>query len=146
MIYYKISKFYLFFLILNSIYKAFFFNSTSITPFGAGVRPQRTGFGAIAVLYPLKQLELFSKYLETTVNEYVSGKSTFNGPKDILLDIYRIEKNLDELIIEPSLIQHTGLHSSLEVKNMNRYGYSKMHRSFTFVDDLNPLKFNRQNK
>ncbi|CAF0865073.1 unnamed protein product [Brachionus calyciflorus] len=129
-------------LLLNSGYQAYFLNSSSTVPFGKGIRVQRTGFGSVAVLYPNQHLSALSEYLESSVLKFVNKKSNYVEPKDILMERYRRENKLDEIIIEPSLVQHTGFYSSLEQKNPTYSNFHKMFKSLTFADDLKTIKFN----
>ncbi|RNA38114.1 hypothetical protein BpHYR1_041500 [Brachionus plicatilis] len=110
--------------------------------FGSGLRVQRTGFGSVAVVYPIQHLVPLSQYLEHTVLNYVNQKSRFVEPKDILMEIYRREKGLDEMVLEPSLVQHTGFYSSLEQKNSTYKNFHKMFKSLTFADDFRKIEFN----
>jgi hypothetical protein len=138
------TKAIIFLFFLNSLTQMWFYNSTSVDPFGDTTHYYWTGFGCVSVLYPNKSLHLLSDFLSNVVLNYINGTSAFFKPKDLLIDWYRKVKHFRELSIEPSIVQHTGLHSSLMVKDISQVGYRLMYKSFSFVDDFKLLKFNKQ--
>jgi hypothetical protein len=87
-------------------------NSSVINPLGHGVKLYSQGFNTVALVFPREQLKLFSDYLDTHLQKFFERKLQF-VPKDELLHRYKIENKLDEFLIEPSLFQHVGVHSSV---------------------------------
>jgi hypothetical protein len=98
---------------LNSCLLIFAYNAFNISPLGYGIIKYSQGFNAVANLYPRSKLNQIAKHVEYTVRSYVQGHVTNFEPKDIALKTYKKTFYLDEYIIEPSLFQHIGLHSSL---------------------------------
>jgi hypothetical protein len=98
---------------LNSCLLIFAYNAFNISPLGYGIIKYSQGFNAVANLYPRSKLNQIAKHVEYTVRSYVKGHVTNFEPKDISLKTYKKNFYLDEYIIEPSLFQHIGLHSSL---------------------------------
>ncbi len=137
----------MFILGLNLIILTIFLNSSSIRPIGYGLKTYTQGFNAVAIVYPREQLWAFSNHLADSVYSYVvKAESEEFTPKDIVLDLYRKTNNLDIYAIEPSLVQHVGVHSSLRdlrkspvnVKN-NQY---RPFQSYSYMKNYDvPVRF-----
>jgi hypothetical protein len=56
--------------------------------------------------------------------------------------IYREKNNLKEFIIEPSLVQHSGMHSSLYDRDTTLTGFKNLYKSYSFIDENLPIVFN----
>ena len=116
---------------------------TSINPLDTNnIRPFSARFGTVGVLYPYHQLLPFSKYLKNEMRDFLYNQNTYNFlPKDLLLNRYKEENDLIEYTIEPSLVQHTGVHSSLHNNQLNQDAYENLIRSYSFIDENKPIKF-----
>ena len=130
-------------IILNSFFIIFWFKLTSINPLDTNnIRQFSARFGTVGVLYPYHQLLPFSKYLKNEMRDFLYNQNTYNFlPKDLLLNRYKEENDLIEYTIEPSLVQHTGVHSSLHNKQLNQDVYENLIRSYSFIDENKPIKF-----
>lgn len=104
--------------ILNLVVFTVFLNSSSIKPLGTGVKSYSQGFNAVAILYPREQLKLFALHMTDSIQEYINGKTEEFMPKDIVMNMYRRARGLGIYIVEPSIVQHVGVHSSL--RNLNK--------------------------
>lgn len=135
----KLNLIYFGIFIINSSIQTLIYISTSVNPQGDGFRYFWTGFGTVSVLYPRRSLEPLSLFLRQIVTSYVNKSSDFFEPKDLLIDSFREKNNLKEMIINPSLVQHTGMHSSLMFKEISSNGFKRMYKSFSFIDDLKIL-------
>jgi hypothetical protein len=133
--------FLVFLLAANSLGLSVFFNATSVTPVSYGIHEYATGFGTVALLVPHENLLNISKYIETRVNGYLSYRTGDFQPKDIMIDEYRNKTACRELILEPSLFQHVGMHSSLYLRDLTSDGYFKMRKSFSFKDERRLITF-----
>lgn len=138
----KLSNFSVICLFLNSLVLVWFSRTTSISPMGEGVHEYTTGFGAVSVLFPWNRLLSLAEYMENTVESYLSGKSIYFEAKDLLIEDFRSRNRLVEYILEPSIIQHTGMHSSLYKRDMSQRGFRLMYKSFSFVDNFKLIEFN----
>jgi hypothetical protein len=143
-LYKSISYFSLFSLFVNSVGIFAWFNATSICPAGRGIRTYHTGFGAVALLLPSSILIQFSEYLNQTAYGYIDNKFSNFKPKDLLVDDFKIKNNLTEYIIEPSLVQHIGMHSSLYNRDTSQEGFKRMYKSLSFLDLFKPIQFDEQ--
>lgn len=130
-------------ILFNSFGVMILFKATSTTPCGDGARVYSTGFGTVSVLYPISNLMLISSYLNKTVYDYTSGKSTFFEAKDLLIDRVKVGYNLTEYIIEPSIVQHIGMHSSVYNRDLSNTGYSRMYKSFSYPDSHKLIEFDQ---
>lgn len=139
-----------FILFVNLVVFKWFLNSMSISPLGYGLKKFSQGFNTVAIVYPKEQLTYIAKYLEENINSHLVYGTLFL-PKDLAINMYRKEKRLSEYILEPSIIQHMGIHSSLRYdifnKNTNRsiidYQYGPFH-SFSFMKEYSDLiKFDK---
>ena len=90
---------------------------------------------------------LISNYLKDTVNNYVYNNKLFLA-KDEAINKYRRENRLNEFILEPSLFQHVGIHSSLRQdifnsdnnkRNVLDYQFGPFH-SFSFMKEYGKMK------
>lgn len=131
----------LFYLLVNAVALMVVFHATSTHPSGHGVHEYATGFGMVAMLYRRETLLNLSDYIKTVVNDYVTGRSNFFEPKDLLLERYRNQTGCAEFILEPSLFQHTGMHSSLYQRDTSIEGYYLMRKSFSFIDNSKRIVF-----
>ena len=113
----RISASKIFFFLLNSVFLVFYLKSYNISPLGYGVHKFSQGFNTVAVLYPREQLLMISEYVENCVKKFLTKNVTSFVPKDIAIYKYRLENKLDEFILEASIFQHIGLHSSLSLRN-----------------------------
>ena len=99
----------------------------------------------MANLYPRSKLNQIAKHIEYTVRSYVQGHVTNFEPKDIALKTYKKNFLLDEYIIEPSLFQHIGLHSSLGGSDKLNDVHLQQYRpfqSYSFNKEyFNPISF-----
>ena len=130
-----------FLLFVHSLGMVVWLTSTNVNPIGRSIRQFASGFGAVTVLYPHSQLEGFADFLNRTVYDFVDGKYQQFAPKDLLIDVYEKKNGLDEYLIEPSIVQHTGRHSSLYARDLSALGYSNMYRSFSYPDYLKTIQF-----
>ncbi len=129
---------------VNLIIFISFINSASIKPLGYGIKQYSQGFNTVAMLYPREQLKLFSNYLEKSVKNYIfSGDGKKFIPKDLSMNTYRYQMNLKEYIVEPAIVQHVGIHSSLRNLNFppenilnNQY---RPFQSYSFMKNYNFL-------
>lgn len=140
----SVSKLGVFLILVNSFGLIVVFNTTSVSPIRSGIREYATGFGGVSVLYNRLYSIRFAEYLERVVSDYVSGKSDFFQPKDLLIEEFRRGNNLSEFIAEPSVFQHTGMHSSLYERDLNSVGFEKMFKSFSFLDNDKLIKFDEK--
>jgi len=132
---------------INLLTLAVFINSSSIKPIGYGLKAYSQGFNAVAVVYPRHQLLAFSDYLVGSIYSYVvAGTSDKFIPKDIVLSLYKQENKLDIYVVEPSLVQHVGVHSSL--RNLNhspvniKQNQYRPFQSYSFMKNYEiPIKF-----
>ena len=139
----KLNLIYFVFFFINSTIQTFVYISTSVSPQGDGFQYFWTGFGTVSVLYPQRSLQPLSLFLKEIVTSYVNKSSDFFEPKDLLIDCFREKNNFKEIIISPSLVQHTGMHSSLMFKEISSNGFRRMYKSFSFIDDLKVLNINQ---
>jgi len=137
----KLSALKIILLTVNSLSLIVIFYTTSYAPCGVGVRPYSTGFGTVSVLVPHSKLILLSNYLNQTVYAYLAGKINYINAKDLIIDTFKRENNLSEFIIEPSIVQHIGLHSSLYSRDSGNQGYKKMYKSFSWPDSKKLIRF-----
>ena len=119
---------------INSTVILVIYTSTSTNPCGYEIHEYNTGFGLVSILFPNDKLNHFSSYLNKTVYDFTELRSKFFLPKDLLLDSYKNDSKLIEYIIEPSLVQHIGMHSSLYDRATDRVGYKNLYKSFSCVD------------
>jgi hypothetical protein len=135
-----------FFLAISSFLFCFFLRSLSIAPIKSNsVLEYTTGFGCVSVLYPNDhRLKHLASYLDRTAENYLSGNSTFWLPKDLLVERFREVNNYKEFILEPSIVQHIGMSSSLYNRYLGALGYSKMYKSYSFTDDFKLITFNEK--
>ena len=73
-------------IILNQSLFVAFIQGSSIKPLGYGTHKYSQGFNTVAMLYPRKQLNLFSNYLETIIQDYLIGKIEKMIPKDLAMN------------------------------------------------------------
>ena len=137
----KIRIFVFLILILNSFTLVIIFKSTSINPTENTIREYRTGFGLVSVLIPHQNLHLFAQYLNETVHKSIIKNEKFI-PKDLLIEIYRETNHFKEFIMEPSLVQHSGMHSSLYDRDTTLTGFKNLYKSYSFIDENLPIVFN----
>jgi hypothetical protein len=132
---------------LNILILKLFLNGSSVSPLGYGVKKYSQGFNTVAIVYPRDQLLLISNYLKDTVNNYVYNNKLFLA-KDEAINKYRRENRLNEFILEPSLFQHVGIHSSLRQdifnsdnnkRNVLDYQFGPFH-SFSFMKEYGKMK------
>jgi hypothetical protein len=129
-------------IIINSFLIIFWFKLTSINPVDTNnIRDFSARFGTVAVLYPYHQLLPFSQYLKNELREYLYNANAHFLPKDLSLFKYKQINNLKEFTMEPSLVQHTGLHSSLHNIRINEKAYNNLIRSYSFTDENKPVTF-----
>jgi len=139
---FKLTNVKLFLLFINSFSLITFFYATSVTPCGVGVRPYSTGFGTVSLLIPYSKLILLSNYLNVTIYDYLNGKTDKISAKDLIIDSFKTQNNLTEFIIEPSVIQHIGRHSSLYTRDVESSdGYKRMYKSFSWADSKKLIEF-----
>lgn len=137
-----VRKIYYIFSFLNIIIISCVYKSTSICPINEGIHQYTTGFGTVSILIPNFNLLPYSNHILENILKYLAKEEKEFTPKDLLLDSYRLSNNLVEYIIEPSLVQHTGMHSSVYFRDLSPNGYFRMFKSFSFVDDNKPIIFN----
>ena len=127
---------------MNSLSLITIFYATSVTPCGVGVRPYSTGFGTVSLLIPYSKLILLSNYLNVTIYDYLNGRIDKISAKDLIIDSFKTQNNLTEFIIEPSVIQHIGRHSSLYTRDVESSdGYKRMYKSFSWADSKKLIEF-----
>lgn len=139
------TEFKLVLIAINSIGLIVFFNTTSTTPIKSGIREYSTGFGGVAALFNRGNSIKFALYLEKIVSDYLNGKSDFFLPKDLLIENYRQLNNLTEFIVEPSMFQHIGFHSSLYSRDLTQNGFDSMFKSYSFLDSNKMIIFKPDN-
>jgi hypothetical protein len=127
----------------------FWLNSTSICPLGTGVIKYSQGFNTVANVYPFEKLNILIQTLEMSVSNYVKLGKPFI-PKDMTISKLGYNLYLEEFILEPSVFQHVGFHSSLSkidqinMENLLNNQYRPF-KSYTFekyyfrLIDFNPL-------
>jgi hypothetical protein len=142
-------KYLLFFLFVNTFSIKFWLNSTSIYPLGTGVIKYSQGFNTVANVYPFEKLNILIQTLEMSVSNYVKLGKPFI-PKDMIISKLGYNLYLEEFILEPSVFQHVGFHSSLSkidqinMENLLNNQYRPF-KSYTFqkyyfrLIDFNPL-------
>jgi hypothetical protein len=139
---FKLTNVKLFLLIINSFSLITIFYATSVTPCGVGVRPYSTGFGTVSLLIPYSKLILLSNYLNVTIYDYLNGRTDKINAKDLIIDSFKTQNNLTEFIIEPSIIQHIGRHSSLYTRDVESSdAYKRMYKSFSWADSKTLIEF-----
>lgn len=136
----RLSPLSLFLLFVNCVALVVVFNATLVNPVGAGVHEYTTGFGTVSVLVPMSKSTAIADYLKKRVNGFFENREHFQA-KDLLLDEFRRTNRLREFIIEPSLVQHMGIYSSVYMRDVTSEGYRRMFKSFSFLSDFDPIKF-----
>ena len=141
----KLNKQAIIIITVNLIIFISFINSSSIKPFGYGLKQYSQGFNTVALIFPRQQFTPFANYLEKSIQNYISEDSIVNKfvPKDLSMNIYRNKMNLKEYIIEPAIFQHVGVHSSLrnlryEPTNIKNNQYRPF-QSYSFMKHYNFL-------
>ena len=130
-----------FVLFVNTVSLLTFFTATSVNPVQKSLREYNTGFGAVSILISNSNSLKLANYIDSVVYNYTQLKSNFFIPKDLLISKFVQDNSLIELISEPSLVQHTGMHSSLYLRNLNDQGFKAMFKSYSFVDERKLIKF-----
>ena len=141
----KQKKLKAFVLFVNLFFFKWLLNSNSISPLGYGLKKFSQGFNTVAVVYPKEQLNFIAEYLEDKINSHLTQGKLFL-PKDLAISQYRRDNHLREYILEPSIVQHVGVHSSLRNdifnRNSNRniidYQYRPFH-SYSFMKEYSDL-------
>jgi hypothetical protein len=135
-------------IVLNLFLLKFWLNSTSVSPLGYGLKRFSQGFNTVSMLYPRSQLLFISEHMSKAFQAYYSSRinkasSTKLMPKDLTLNEYRKANSLVELIIEPPLFQHIGIHSSLgsrsDLKGVALIQYRPF-QSYSFIKENSPYK------
>lgn len=138
----RTSSIFNFLLFSNSVALVVFFNTTCINPMGAGLHKYITGFSAVSVLIPNERLIFIADFIEDHVDDYLEGRINRFIPKDLLLSKYSQASRSAEYVFEPSLVQHTGLYSSIYMRDVSARGYQQMFKSFSFVSHFESIRFN----
>lgn len=132
-------------LLVNSFGVCVFFYTISVAPCGFGVRPYSTGFGTVSLLIPHAKLLMLARHLQSINYGYLNGSVKEFNAKDIVMDIFKDENKWYEFIIEPSLVQHIGMHSSLYVREETSWAYRQMYKSFSWMDSKELIEFDLNN-
>ena len=138
---FKLTNVKIFSLLVNSFSLCVVFYAISVAPCGFGVRLYSTGFGTVSLLIPNSKLLLLSRHLQTNMYGYLDGSVTKFNAKDILMDEFKVRNNFKEFIIEPSLVQHIGMQSSLYDREDSSRGYRQMYKSFSWPDGKKLIEF-----
>jgi hypothetical protein len=131
-------------LLLSSLALVFLFKSMSVSPIKRNTFFEYwVGFSMVSVLFPNKNENLlkFVSYVEEECFKFINLTSNHFSPKDILLEDFRKKNNFKEFILEPSLVQHLGMYSSLYQRDISLYGYKLMYKSYSFLDNYRLLDF-----
>ena len=136
-------------LCLNTALILLWVKSTHISPLGYGLHEYSLGFNMVANVYPRANLALLFAYFNKYIHSFARGDFTFFLPKDFLLEEVRKDHGLSEYILEPSLFQHVGLHTSInyfkwenEIELMYKNQY-KPFQSYSFIKEYTkPIVFN----
>lgn len=85
--------------------------------------------------------------MEKNILDYIQGKSSKFYPKDLALNSFRSSSGFEEFILEPSVFQHTGLHSSLGTGLVDMSGIRKVQyrpfQSYSFMKEYSDkIEFN----
>ena len=138
----KLSKTRKILLGINSLTIIILYNTTSVTPCATSTRLYSTGFGTVSILIPHSKLLPLSDYLNKTVSDYLNGHSQTFDAKDLIIDFFKTKHNFSEFIIEPSIVQHIGMHSALYNRDVSSLGFKNMYKSFSFQDSDKLIEFN----
>lgn len=108
-----VSKFVVLIFILNSMLMVYLYRANHVSPIGYGIHTFSIGFNTVANVYPSNKLRLIASFLESSFDDYRSGREDVFKPKDIALNTFRSRTGLHEYIFEPAVFQHVGLQSSM---------------------------------
>jgi hypothetical protein len=130
---------------ISSVAVIFLLKSLSVSPVKSDdIYEYKTGFSTVSILYQNdKRLAEWIDFVENTIGSYLNNTSEFRMPKDLLLEKFLLDNKYKEFILEPSLVQHIGMQSSLEYRDLNEAKFRRMFKSYSFMDDYKLLKFDQ---
>lgn len=107
-----------------------------------GITDFDQGYGTVAVMINSNHVDDFADSMERAVVASITGETYFEA-KDLFISDYKWSTGLPVQALEPSIFQHTGMYSSLVVRNLdpdakiNRGMYAR-----NFVSENVPITFN----
>jgi hypothetical protein len=139
----RLNKIHVAVVFVNSLAIIFLLKSFSINPIKKNeLFEYVSGFGTVSILYSNDdKLSKWINYLENAIGSYLNNTSTFRMPKDLLLGIFREANNYKELKLEPSIVQHIGMQSSLDYRDLGEVRYRQMFKSYSFLDNFKLIEF-----
>lgn len=127
----KLDSLSIWIIVINSIGLMSVLRALSTSPVASYTPVEyNVGFSCVSVVYPNnKKLLDLARYIES------KSQSADNFlAKDLQVESFREETGYKEYIVEPSLVQHIGMHSSLYRRDLTEQGYKKMFKSYSFMD------------
>jgi hypothetical protein len=154
-------RFLILILFVNTIILLAWLNCYSVRPLGNGLINYAQGFNTVANVYPREKLKLLSNHLNKTNRQYLESGKNFK-PKDIAIEEFRRSSSSlwwfngfkyklnNEYIVEPTVVQHIGIYSSLsnDQSDINSQSLLKLQyrpfQSYSFRSHREPIQFDPQ--
>lgn len=131
-------------ILLNSFLVVSLLISVSKAPLGTGVKKYSQGRNTVAVLFNPANVNELAQFMLNIVDDLLHKRSDYIRPKDILMNDFKRKNNLIEFIVEPSVFQHIGMHSSLSVRDFQSMEIVQgIFKSYSFEDDNREIRFDK---
>ena len=134
---------FVFIFLLSSTVQYCLFRALSVSPvLNNDIIEYVVGFSCVNILYPndSRLLEL-ANFIENSIKEYLKNESNYFENKDLMVETFSKANKFKEFILEPSIVQHIGMHSSLYQRDLSSESYWKMYKSFSYPDFDKIIKF-----
>lgn len=116
--------------------------SISTHPIGDGVKKYSQGRNTVGVIFNPNNVVQLADYLLRVVNDLMSARSDYIRPKDVLMNNFKKANGLVEFIVEPSVFQHIGMHSSLSTRDYRSLEILRgIFKSYSYPDDSKAIQF-----